>query len=187
MKILVSLCLLLLPACVSSQVTYDNGLRIRTAENTNFLTPSLSVMEVSACKDDVESNYTTMHQEDDDAPQVCYGGYEPVALVHGSQSGAGTGLMKAAITGGAVVGTGYLLADGIRDSAARTNINQSGGGANSSSNSRARASNRNRLSNNSSSNAQQFQGQGQVQGQYQGQNQSQMQTNNPMMPMAPMD
>ena len=186
MKIFISLLLFLLPACVSSQVTYDNGLRIRTAENTNFLTPSLSVMEVSACKDDVESNYTTMHQEDDDAPQVCYGGYEPVALVHGSQSGAGTGLMNAAITGGAMVGTGYLLADGIRDSAARTNINQNGGGANSTSSARSRASNRNRLSNNSNSNAQQFQGQ--AQGQFQRQTQGQTQIQNPpMMPMGPMD
>ena len=117
---------LLLSACTSTNTHFKDDLRIRSVSQTNTLTPSMSVLEVSVC----DSNQGLVGEDDEN---TCQGSYVPFALVHGSQPGALTGLMNAVVTGGAVVGSSYLLADGIRDSATR--ISQTGGGATSGSDS----------------------------------------------------
>ena len=140
MKILCvsGLSLLLLSGCVSAEVRYDDGMRIRTAGETNLFRPSLSVMEVSVCVP--EEGLNEISVDSNGETETCNGYYTPIATVQGTQSGSLTGLGGAMVQGGAIVGGAYLLGDGIRDSASRTDVNQNGGGANSNATSKARSS-----------------------------------------------
>ena len=113
--------LVMLSGCVSHKLTYEDGMRIRTAGETNLLRPSLSVLEVSVCVKQTGLQETHVH---DGKTETCEGFYHPLATVQGTQSGALTGLGGAMVQGGAIVGGAYLLGDGIRDSS--TEVSQNG-------------------------------------------------------------
>ena len=156
---LLSVCIM--SGCVSAGTEYRDGMRIRTAGETNLLRPSLSVMDVAICVEEPDRVETNMVNGE---TEVCQGTYQSLATVQGTQSGALTGLGGAMVQGGAIVGGAYLLGDGIRDSASQ--VNQTGGGASSQSQAKAKGGNA-RASSQSSS--KQFQGQGQYQSQQQSQ------------------
>lgn len=116
----------ILSGCVGTSVRYEDGMRIRTAGETNLFRPSLSVLDVAIC---VEAPGTVETNAVDGETEICQGTYQPLATVQGTQAGALTGLGGAMVQGGAIAAGAYLLGDGIRDSASR--VTQTGGGANS--------------------------------------------------------
>lgn len=119
-----------LSGCLSVALKAQNGTVVRTVGETNLFRPSVSLLEVVKCVQDETGHYETI-KIDQDETVGCYGRWQPVATVQGTQAGALTGLGGAMVQGSAIVGAGYLLADGIRDQKPNhTQVNQSGGNAN---------------------------------------------------------
>ena len=162
--------------CLSVGTQYQDGLRVRTVGDTNWLRPSLSFMQVEECVESSGVKHVVIDKEGGDvSKQVCHGTYRPVAQVQGTQAGAATGIFGAMVQGGAIVGGAYLLGDGIRDSADKTSLssNQEGGGASANAKAKAKGGNAKAKATggNARAKASAKQKQGQSQRQYQRQNQ----------------
>ena len=129
---------LLLVGCMGVKTTYQDGLRVRTIEKTNWFAPSLALMEVAQCSE-VKGDTLKTVVIDKEAGELtrteCEGEYRSIATIHGTQPGAMTGVFGAVIQGGAIVGGAALIGDGLKKSG--DNVEQSGGGAISQSKSRS--------------------------------------------------
>jgi hypothetical protein len=123
----------LLGGCgMTSSMKMENGLLIQEVGQTNLFRPSMSVMRISECVP--EDGVTTVIDIDGNS-KTCYGRFVEVVKVQGTQAGSLTGLGGDAIQGGFMLGTGIVVADGIRDSGSKTtNNNNTTGGSSSNTN-----------------------------------------------------
>ena len=134
----VGILMVLLVGCGSGLTLKPNGNFYQLESGTtNAFRPSLTTMTTFMCVP--EEGVQQQIRVDEDVAE-CAGRFQVLNTNYGSQPGALTGVFGAMIQGGAIVGGAYLLGDGIRDSADKTSVNQTGGGANSSSGALAGAS-----------------------------------------------
>lgn len=190
MKLLVTalLALGLLTGCmtVSGKVSEETGRYVVDSGSSNWLRPSISVVEVQKCEGTWVESQTYKRTESDQygaiteyfetIPIHCAGDLIPVAAVQASQPGFAPGAFGSAVQAGALAYGLHKVGEGIGDSgdSNRTNVNQSnkqkGGGAKAISNSKggnAVSSSSSKARSYSNANARASQFQGQLQGQTQ--------------------
>lgn len=138
--LVVGLCAMVLGGCTGPAINMSaNGdFYNLESKSTGALNSSLKTLVTFMCVKDV-TNYEEIIVNDEKA--TCQGRFVVLDKNQAQQTGYMTGVMSAAIQGGAFVGGMYLLGDGIGDSGSRTTNNNdtSSHGGNSNSLSSARS------------------------------------------------